>query len=189
MSPGLKNFFRSVGQEGRSRGGSFGANYVQTLDRNLIIAGEPGEMKGVELLGIQLTALILFPIVWSFILYNIGMVDFLFEGPKQVLVYIALMALGFFVPVMNVRERGKKRQKSIALQLPDTLDLLTISVEAGLDFMGAMRRVVDKHRPGPLKEELERFSSRPSSAAPAARRCVTWQTAFNWKTCAQSFLR
>jgi tight adherence protein C len=60
-------------------------------------------------------------------------------------------------PASNIHERAAKRQKVISLQLPDTLDLLTISVEAGLDFMSAMRRVVEKHREGPLKEELERF--------------------------------
>jgi tight adherence protein C len=60
-------------------------------------------------------------------------------------------------PAFNVREQAVKRQKSISLQLPDTLDLLTITVEAGLDFMSAMRRVVEKHRDGPLKDELERF--------------------------------
>lgn len=79
------------------------------------------------------------------------------EGPKQVLVYIAFLVVGFMFPAMNLGEQAKKRQKSIMLQLPNTLDLLTISVEAGLDFMSAMRRVVEKHPAGPLKEELERF--------------------------------
>jgi len=81
------------------------------------------------------------------------------------LVYAGLLVLGFMFPAMNVRERAKARKKTIALQLPDTLDLLTISVEAGLDFMSAMRRVVEKHRPGPLKDELEHFFKQTELAA------------------------
>jgi tight adherence protein C len=43
------------------------------------------------------------------------------------------------------------------LALPNFVDLLTVCVEAGLDFMGALRVVVSKQKEGPLKAELERF--------------------------------
>ena len=157
MSPGMKNFFGSIGETGREKFGPLAAKHVDKLTMQLIKAGEPGEMKGIELFGIQLFCLVVFPIFWGAIFNSLGFLNFLVEGPKQVLVYLALMYLGFSFPAMNLNEKAKKRQKSIALQLPNTLDLLTISVEAGLDFMSAMRRVVEKHPLGPLKDELERF--------------------------------
>jgi tight adherence protein C len=157
MNPALKEFFGSIGDKARQRVGAVADNYIAKTDKLLIAAGEPGELKGVEMFGMQVLGLVTFPIFWGLVLSQIGFVDFLFSGPKQVLVYLAFMAVGFFFPIMNIRERAQKRQKTIGLQLPDTLDLLTISVEAGLDFMSAMRRVVEKHAPGPLKEELERF--------------------------------
>jgi tight adherence protein C len=155
MSPALQEFLASVGEKGREWGGNFAAKHVEKLDRQLIAAGEPGDMKGIVLFGIQLLCAVIFPIFWIFIFkeMSLGLV----EGPKQFLVYIGLLLLGFMFPVMNLGEKIKKRQKSIMLQLPNTLDLLTISVEAGLDFISAMRRVVEKHPEGPLKEELERF--------------------------------
>jgi tight adherence protein C len=157
MSPGMKNFFTSLGEFGVGKIGAFAAKHVENLTRQLIKAGEPGEMKGIELFGIQIFCSLVFPVFWGLIFFEIGFLNFLVEGPKQVLTYLGLMYLGFKFPAMNLNERAKKRQKSIALQLPNTLDLLTISVEAGLDFMSAMRRVVEKHPVGPLKEELERF--------------------------------
>jgi len=153
----LKHIAGSIGRGAEQRSGRLAENYIKKLDNLLIAAGEPGEFKGVELFGTQLMAVLVLPVVLGVILSQIGWFSFLFQGPKQALVYVALMAVGFFFPVKNIQERAKKRQKTIGLQLPDTLDLLTISVEAGLDFMGAMRRVVEKHRPGPLKDELERF--------------------------------
>ena len=157
MNATLKNFLNSVGEIGRERFGDVGEKHIVKLDAKLIMAGEPGDMKGIQLFGIQLTLLVVFPIFWGIVFSQIGFLHFFVEGPKQVLVYMCLMLLGFMFPAMNLNERAKARQKSIALQLPDTLDLLTISVEAGLDFMSAMRRVVEKHRPGALKDELERF--------------------------------
>jgi tight adherence protein C len=157
MNATLKQFFGEIGVKIRPLGGGFTDNYIKKLDAQLIIAGEPGDLKGIELFGIQVCVLFLFPIIWGGILYQSGLFGFLFEGPKQVLVYAALMIVGFLFPAFNIAEKAKKRQRVISLQLPDTLDLLTITVEAGLDFMGAMRRVVEKHRPRPLKEELERF--------------------------------
>jgi tight adherence protein C len=157
MNVALKQFCGSVGETVRTRLGGVANGYVEKLDRQLVAAGEPGELKGVELLGIQSSLTVLFPVFWGLVIYQLGFLSFLFEGPKQVLFYAALMAMGFMFPAMNIQERARKRQRTIALQLPDSLDLLTISVEAGLDFMTAMKRVVEKHRPGALKDELERF--------------------------------
>ncbi|HTB84899.1 MAG TPA: type II secretion system F family protein [Candidatus Sulfotelmatobacter sp.] len=157
MNATFKELFHSLGEKGLQWGGGFAEKHVKDLNARLIAAGEPGDMKGIDLFGIQIFCALVFPVFWGFVFYEVSWVSFLVEGPKQVLVYMGLLFFGFYVPTMNVGERAKARQKSIALQLPNTLDLLTISVEAGLDFMSAMRRVVEKHPDGPLKEELERF--------------------------------
>jgi len=157
MNPKLKEFLGNVGTNVSKRVGPTAERYVARLDETLIAAGEPDEMKGVELFGIQAVAVVFLPVFWGVVLSQIGFLSFLFEGPKQILVYLGLALVGFMFPAMNVRERAAKRKKTVGLQLPDTLDLLTISVEAGLDFMSALKRVVEKHRPGPLKDELERF--------------------------------
>jgi tight adherence protein C len=157
MNAVVKEMLGSLGQRGCSSFGDAAVKHVAKLDSKLIAAGETVDLTGMELFGIQLILMVVFPLFWGVIFNEIGFVSFLVEGPKSVLTYIALMYVGFIFPAMNINERAKARQKSIALQLPDTLDLLTISVEAGLDFMSAMRRVVEKHRPGGLKEELERF--------------------------------
>ncbi|HEY1789992.1 MAG TPA: type II secretion system F family protein [Verrucomicrobiae bacterium] len=157
MSPALKEFMVSVGEQGRAWGGNVATGHIEKLNRQIIAAGEPGDMTGTQLFGTQLLCMIAFPIFWGFIFHKISFLSGFVEGPKQVLVYAAFMLIGFIFPAMNLGEQAKKRQKSIMLQLPNTLDLLTISVEAGLDFMSAMRRVVEKHPEGPLKEELERF--------------------------------
>ena len=166
MNAWLKNFLGIVGGDVARRLGRPAADFVQKLQQQLIVAGEPGELKGAELFGLQLVMLLAFPLFWSLVLSQFSFVSFLFEGPKQVLTYLGLMLAGFLFPMLNIRERASKRQKSIALQLPDTLDLLTISVEAGLDFMSAMRRVVEKHRPGALKDELERFFKQTEFGTP-----------------------
>jgi tight adherence protein C len=157
MNTTLKQFFGSLGDKACLMWGGLAANYVRKLDQLLVVAGDPGNLKGSELFGIQLVCALLFPVFWGVVLNQLGFVSFLFEGPRQVLVYLALVIAGFLFPALNIREKARKRQRLISLQLPDTLDLLTISVEAGLDFMMAMRRVVERHRPGPLKDELERY--------------------------------
>ena len=67
-----------------------------------------------------------------------------------------LTAACFFIPDFWLNYRIKIRQKDISLLLPDTLDLLTISVEAGLGFDAALSKVI-RNTTGPLAEEFFRM--------------------------------
>lgn len=59
-------------------------------------------------------------------------------------------------PAAWLRREGTRRQNAILKALPFTLDLLTLSVEAGLDFMSALRRATERPVADPLTEELMR---------------------------------
>lgn len=66
----------------------------------------------------------------------------------------AVMAvLGFVAPDFLVSSRAKARREAVRADLPDTLDLLAVSVEAGLGFDGAIGKVTE-HMQGPLADEL-----------------------------------
>jgi tight adherence protein C len=63
-------------------------------------------------------------------------------------------AFGALLPFVWLNDRIKKRHKAIGRELPYSLDLLTLSVEAGLDFASAVQTVVQRSRRGALHEEL-----------------------------------
>ncbi len=63
--------------------------------------------------------------------------------------------LGYFVPELLLHSRGQERQQAIAIELADTLDQMTIAVEAGLGFEAAMAQTARNGR-GALAEELVR---------------------------------
>jgi tight adherence protein C len=67
---------------------------------------------------------------------------------------LLLGLLGFMLPRMVLSSRVQKRQASVAAELPDALDLLSVSVEAGLGFDGAVQKLTE-HMEGPLIEEFE----------------------------------
>lgn len=78
-------------------------------------------------------------------------------SPMLKLVAIVLFTLiGYTIPSTQVNAMAAKRQRLIQKALPDVMDLLTISVEAGLGFDQAISQVV-KNVPGPLAEEMARL--------------------------------
>jgi tight adherence protein C len=67
---------------------------------------------------------------------------------------LAVGALGYMVPNFVLNGRVRSRQNAVAAELPDALDLLSVSVEAGLGFDGAVQKLTE-HMDGPLIEEFE----------------------------------
>jgi tight adherence protein C len=67
---------------------------------------------------------------------------------------LGLGVLGFIGPNMVLNSKVRQRQTSVAAELPDALDLLSVSVEAGLGFDGAVQKLTE-HMKGPLIEEFE----------------------------------
>lgn len=76
----------------------------------------------------------------------------------RLLILVAVGVLGFFVPNIVLYDRGTKRSEQIRRELADSIDLLTISVEAGLAFDGALAQVA-RNTKGPLAEEFFRVLS------------------------------
>jgi len=72
-----------------------------------------------------------------------------------VLLVLLVTVVAYFVPELLLYSRGQERQEAISLELADTLDQMTIAVEAGLGFESAMSRA-GKNGKGPLAEELVR---------------------------------
>jgi tight adherence protein C len=77
-----------------------------------------------------------------------------FAGPLGGFLFgICGLALGFIAPDMVVGSKARRRKERIRSELPDALDLLAVSVEAGLGFDGALARITERSK-GPLLEEL-----------------------------------
>ena len=64
--------------------------------------------------------------------------------------------IGFFIPDLIVYDLGERRQQVIRRSLPDILDTLTISVEAGLGFDAALAQVT-RYGTGPVAGEIARM--------------------------------
>jgi tight adherence protein C len=76
-------------------------------------------------------------------------------GVVAVLLAVVVTGVAFYLPELLLYSRGQERQQAIALELADTLDQMTIAVEAGLGFEAAIARA-GRNGKGPLAEELVR---------------------------------
>jgi tight adherence protein C len=112
---------------------------LETTRHKLELAGNPNNWSATEFLGIRAIAAILL-VALTFFLTMLTTI----ELPKRLLFIGGLGVLGYFLPVVWLGSRIRRRQDEVVKTLPDALDLLTISVEAGLPFDGAMQRVADK---------------------------------------------
>jgi tight adherence protein C len=122
---------------------------VRRLDRMLSKAGRPPAWPLERLL---VAKLVLPPLFAALGLYYISKAA---PGSLPVLIGVGATVISYFLPELLLHSRGQERSNKIALELPDTLDQMTIAVEAGLGFDSAMARA-GKNGKGPLAEEMVR---------------------------------
>lgn len=122
--------------------------------------------------------LIAFKIFMGFVVPIAIYIYFLIMGGGIPLWILAgMMLVGFIYPSLMVSGARGVRHEEIKLQLPFVIDLLTLSTEAGLDFIGALQKVVEKTRPGPLVNEIERMLQeiRLGTTRADAMRTLAWR--------------
>ncbi len=129
------------------------SSFTERTEKRLALAGNPGDLRVADWLGIKAIVAIVFAIIFFFLFVVVGLIGL----PIPInFVMVAVGALfGYTAPEFWLGGRVKKRQKAILRMIPDTLDLLTISVRAGLGFDAALAKVVEKLK-GPLSEEFRR---------------------------------
>jgi len=147
LAPNLTPLFR----------GPLFARAKDNVARKIVSAGFEGLLRGDELLSLQfLMPLLLGPMWILFIRVAVSASQNAVLMKLDVLLYL-LGPLWFYAyPFMWLKQELKARHFSIRRSLPFVLDLLTLSVEAGMDFMSALQRNVERGRINPLNEELIR---------------------------------
>jgi len=131
---------------GRRSGGDQGGVIARTEAR-LERAGYPGGLRGADWVGVKL----LVAIILAILLLVLGL---LFGGITLGFLFgVVGLVFGYVIPEYWLGKKISKRSLDMVLQLPDCLDLLIISVEAGLGFDAALAKVVEKMA-GPLVDEF-----------------------------------
>ncbi len=128
-------------------------SFTSATEKRLALAGNPGELRTSDWLGVKAIGALIGAVIFVLLFIVPGILKVPFPV-NLIMIPVGLM-FGYTAPEFWLGGRVKKRQKLILLQIPDALDLLTISVRAGLGFDGALGKVIEKMR-GPLIEEFRR---------------------------------
>jgi tight adherence protein C len=132
----------AFGRRGADQGG-----VIARTESRLERAGYPGGLRGADWVGVKLLAGIVLGIVLLLFGLLLGGITlgFLFG--------VVGLIFGYVIPEYWLGKKISTRSQEMVLQLPDALDLLIISVEAGLGFDAALAKVVEKMS-GPLVDEF-----------------------------------
>jgi tight adherence protein C len=125
--------------------------YVEQLAKKTVLAGNPAGYEVDRLLVLKVlggaSGIVWVPLIYGY-LHLHGLLALLMTG--------VLWAGSFLAPDLRLSNKIEARQHEIAVALPDVLDLLVISVEAGLGFEQAIERT-SSSVPGSLSDEFRRL--------------------------------
>ena len=112
----------------------------QDLLNRLELAGRPGNLTPEDFAAVRIVA--------AAVMAAVGLgIGLLLGTPVYLVVALAIGAvLGYYLPVLWLRQKVDARRAEIQKGLPDAMDLLVIAVDAGLGFDAALARVTDKYK-------------------------------------------
>jgi tight adherence protein C len=129
------------------------SSFQERTEKRLALAGNPGNLRTADWLGVKAVGAVVGALIFALLFIVIGVLK-LPPILRFAMPVIGLM-LGYTIPEFWLGSQVRKRQHAILLMIPDALDLLTISVRAGLGFDAALGKVVEKLN-GPLTDEFRR---------------------------------
>jgi tight adherence protein C len=141
------------------------------LKRKLASAGLTEALTPDELYSFKLFLIIGFPAMMIFM-----KVAWEMEIPGYA--FPIAMLVGYYYPdKLWLASVIKRRQEEIRRAMPFVVDLLALSTEAGLDFMGAIMKVTEKAKPSPLVQELQMLLKeiKVGASRAEAMRSMAWR--------------
>lgn len=153
MSVSFKNriatpFFNSIS---RFFSNFFPSKALTNLNRKLLNANGFYGLNAEQFLGFSLIMVIVLSVI---------IVDLMFitnrPTNKTITYGLVTFAIGLFLPYILLQQKITKRKIALQQELPDVLDLLTVSVEAGLGFDGALVKLSEKMK-GQMVDEFNRM--------------------------------
>src|SRR3954451_11082110 len=123
--------------------------YADKVRQKFVYAGEPNADAVDRYLATQVLGVVVAVVIALFAIVRL-------TGMFRLSIVVFALLLGFLGPSAPLNRKVADRQHQLQIKLPDILDLLVISVEAGLGFEQALDRTVSAV-PGPLSEEFARM--------------------------------
>lgn len=130
-----------------------GADSAARLQRKLDAAGNPGDLSADRVVSLKVIGAGVFLIVGLALGLVLGL-----SPAILTLEMVATLLLGFYAPDLYLYQATYNRSEQLCRELPDAIDLLTISVESGLGFDAACQQVA-RNTEGPLSDEFSRMLS------------------------------
>ena len=122
-------------------------NYRKKIDRLILTAGLSRQLNTDEFIGLQIFWGVAFPGL-------LAIMNFAMEAGLHWMIFVLFVPAGWKFPEFYARREKGRREVEMRADLPFFADLLALSTEAGLDFISAIQRIVDKAEGSVLGEEL-----------------------------------
>lgn len=134
------------------------AKRIADSDRMLVSSGLEGLLSGREFVALEMLCPAVVGAVWCAAVLSLGaaMPESVFASSAATICAFGVVAFAL-MPGMWLKGELRRRHTAIMKALPFVLDLLTLSVEAGMDFISALQRNCQTRRMDPLNEELLRM--------------------------------
>lgn len=121
--------------------------YRERIRRRLLTAGLSQELNVDEFIGLQILWGLFFPLAFL-------VINFALQMGFPIWMILGMGVIGWIFPNIYANQMKKKRYVEVVVDLPFFIDLMALSTEAGLDFMGSLQRIVDKADKSTLADEF-----------------------------------